>query len=289
MRTWVAALVVSLGGGCLTFPAFECETDEQCDDGGRCELVGHCSYADGECDSGRRFGPHAGDLAGDCVEMTDTGGSDSTGGADGGGTGTTSGSGPTGATDGGGTETGTSTDGNGGTSGTGECGMIGPGETILDNGDPCVELHGPEEWWRHENAGYGDSLIWTYTTDLADPTNYVVWRLTFAEAGEYRVEVYLDPEWGQSKQAAYEINHQQGPTTVSIDQSASTGWTELGDFSFDYLGGQWVRLHDNTGEPNGDGIQLMFDALRVTRLGGARGSAGAQQETEHRAASASGL
>jgi hypothetical protein len=167
--------------------------------------------------------------------------------------------------------------------------MIGPGETIIDNDDPCFELHGPEEWWRYESAGYGDSLVWTYTTDLADPTNHVVWRLTFEEAGEYRVEVYLDPLWGFSTQAGYQVNHQQGPTTVTIDQSASTGWTALGDFQFDYLGGQWVRLHDNTGEPNGDGIQLMFDALRVTRIGGGQGRAEVEPAARRRAAPAPGL
>jgi hypothetical protein len=220
------------------------------------------------------------------VPAADATGSEATSGEDGGGSGTGTTSDATGATGGG---DGADTDETGNTSGTGGCGMVGSGETIIDNEDPCFETHGPDEWWRHETAGYGDSLIWTYTTDLADPTNYVVWRLTFEEAGEYRVEVYLDPEWGQSTQAAYQVNHQQGPTTVTIDQSASTGWTALGEFSFDYLGGQWVRLHDNTGEPNGDSIQLMFDALRVTRLGAVRESAGPRQGDGGRAASASGL
>jgi len=288
MSRWVVALAGSLTAGCLTFPGFECEDSEQCGDGGVCEPQGHCSYADPYCESGRRYGPHAGALANECVPVADATGSETTSGEDGGGSGTGTTGDSTGA-GGDGTDTTSPTDGTGSASGTDECGMIDPAETIIDNGDPCFEMHGPDEWWRYESAGYGDSLIWTYTTNLADPTNYVVWRLTFAEAGEYSVEVYLDPEWGQSTQAAYQVNHQQGPTTVTIDQSASTGWTVLGEFSFDYLGGQWVRLYDNTGEPNGDSIQLMFDALRVTRLGAARESSRGRRGDGGRAASASGL
>jgi hypothetical protein len=285
MSRWVVALACSLAAGCLTFPAFECETHHQCADGGICEPQGHCSYADEDCDSGRRFGPHAGALAGECVEASATEGPTGSGtGGTGGSSQDTTGD-PTGAT-GGGDGTATAT---GGTTGTGGCGMIGPGETIIDNDDLCFEMHGPDEWWRFENAGHGGSLIWTYTTALADPTNYVVWRLTFEEAGEYRVEVYVDPEWGQSTQAAYQVNHQQGTETVTIDQSAASGWAVLGDFSFDYLGGQWVRLHDNTGEPNTDSIRLVFDALRVTRLGAAHESKGEPRNHQGPAASVSGL
>ncbi|MEM6992315.1 MAG: hypothetical protein AAF721_17520 [Myxococcota bacterium] len=48
---------------------FECSTDPQCGDGGMCEPIGFCSFADGACESGRRFGGRAAsDLAGRCTD-----------------------------------------------------------------------------------------------------------------------------------------------------------------------------------------------------------------------------
>lgn len=279
MRQWLLTLLCGgLGSGCLSFPAFECSDSLQCDPGGVCEAQGHCSYEDVACDSGRRYGPHAGDLSNQCVPGdgdTTPGAGDGSGGgsstsATSGGS-TSGGDGDAGTTSTSGATTTACTGDGGGDTGTG-CGRVGSLGATIDDGDPCFELHGPEEWWRYEGAGFGGSLVWTFTTDLADATNYVVWRLTFAEAGEYRVEVYVDPQYGFSKQAAYEVSHLGGTDTVVLDQSAASGWASLGDFEFDYLGGQWVRLHDNTGEPNADAIQLVFDALRVTRIDGGGGT-----------------
>lgn len=55
--------------------AFGCQDSAQCGDGGICETVGYCSFADDDCPSGRRFGELAGDFAGMCVlpdDGTDT-------------------------------------------------------------------------------------------------------------------------------------------------------------------------------------------------------------------------
>ncbi len=65
---WLSASVACspFGGG-----AFRCELDTQCAGGpgpGRCELTtGFCSFADGTCDSGQRYGESSGALAGLCV------------------------------------------------------------------------------------------------------------------------------------------------------------------------------------------------------------------------------
>lgn len=82
--------IAALGGllalaGCHR--VFPCDDDAQCRlDGvpGTCEAVGHCSFPDEDCDSGRRFGEHAPrDMAGVCVEVDPAMGSTSTGSEDG--------------------------------------------------------------------------------------------------------------------------------------------------------------------------------------------------------------
>lgn len=66
------ALAISLGvlAGCGP-SQFACRDAGDCRDGERpgiCEATGRCSFADAACPSGRRYGVHAGELAGACVE-----------------------------------------------------------------------------------------------------------------------------------------------------------------------------------------------------------------------------
>ena len=76
------ALVGVLLAGC-SGPAFECVEDMGCVRGevvGTCEAVGYCSFGDGSCGSGRRFGELApAGVAGRCVVEEDEDGSESTG------------------------------------------------------------------------------------------------------------------------------------------------------------------------------------------------------------------
>lgn len=88
-----AALVVRLVGlvsvaaslaACGSPGTFACVDDTACDvgEGGRCERDGRCSYVDGLCDSGRRYGGLAGESRNECVAGAaagSDGGSDVTG------------------------------------------------------------------------------------------------------------------------------------------------------------------------------------------------------------------
>jgi hypothetical protein len=68
-------LVGALGSSACATPAFKCDEDAQCaaePEGGRCEADHLCSYPDGECDSGRRYGEYAGDRSRMCVEDAGT-------------------------------------------------------------------------------------------------------------------------------------------------------------------------------------------------------------------------
>lgn len=64
----LALAAFALAAGCND--SFECAADSHCElDGvaGFCESLGHCSFPDEECDSGRRFGGLAGTLSNQCV------------------------------------------------------------------------------------------------------------------------------------------------------------------------------------------------------------------------------
>jgi hypothetical protein len=72
----VAVLALAVTAGCLRGGAFVCDTDSECTRGGeagRCELVGHCSFADPECASGRRFADLSGSYSNSCVGGDDGG------------------------------------------------------------------------------------------------------------------------------------------------------------------------------------------------------------------------
>src|SRR5262249_9591189 len=90
--------------------------------------------------------------------------------------------------------------------------------------------------------------------------------------GTYHLDVNLDGgQFGQSKQAKYEVHHAGMVDTVIVDQSAADGWFPLGDFELAGTGDEFVELGDNTGEPGSMNIQVLFDALRAQSLDEAGG------------------
>lgn len=75
MRTLAALGMFVAGIACGSAGAFVCESDAACDFGGAggvCQPGGYCSFPDGECSSGQRYGEHAAvGLAGECVPTDD--------------------------------------------------------------------------------------------------------------------------------------------------------------------------------------------------------------------------
>ena len=62
---------VVLSVGCKTSGVFNCADDSQCagqGEVGTCEPLGFCSFADGDCPSGQRYGEFSGELSGVCVD-----------------------------------------------------------------------------------------------------------------------------------------------------------------------------------------------------------------------------
>jgi MYXO-CTERM domain-containing protein len=137
----------------------------------------------------------------------------------------------------------------------------------VDDGDACFKSGGPGEYLREVlDAGAGGDLVWTHATDNAVEANYAHWALHLAEAGLYRVEVYTDAAYAQSHQAGYQLRHAGAELEIVIDQTAADGWQTLGDYELDAGGDQWVHLGDHTGESSAADVQLVFDAVRLTRL-----------------------
>lgn len=65
MRT---CLLLALAlGGCLRTTEYRCSQEAECGTGGTCDPRGYCSFSDGACPSGQRFGDAAGSLAGQCT------------------------------------------------------------------------------------------------------------------------------------------------------------------------------------------------------------------------------
>lgn len=136
---------------------------------------------------------------------------------------------------------------------------------IVDDTASCFTAGGNTAYMRRENAGVGSSLHWTHATDAAAAANYGEWSLDFAAGGRYLVEAHTPAPFNASKQAVYQV-HGVTPTSATLDQSAVDGWNPLGEFEFAAGGGQWIRLDDNTGEPNSTNTKIVFDALRFTRI-----------------------
>ena len=143
-------------------------------------------------------------------------------------------------------------------------GPIGPDGGLVDDGDQRFEIGGALT--RVTTAGNAGDLSWAIASDTKAETNFAVWHLEIEQTGRYRVEAYTDTTFAQSKHAKYTI--QAGDKTVGriIDQTAVNGWQTLGDYNFVAGADQWVHAGDNTGEASAGNVQLVFDAIRLTRV-----------------------
>jgi hypothetical protein len=148
------------------------------------------------------------------------------------------------------------------------CELIPPPGGILDDTSDCFALFGEDAYWRSVDTGYGSHLWWTnaWTNDL--PSNQAWWRIEMELAGEYEVEVWIDPTYGVYNAVRYTVMASGAEHEVIIDQSTSDGWTSLGTFSFAAGGQQWVKVSDNYAASVGSSQHISVDALQLSRIGG---------------------
>ena len=143
---------------------------------------------------------------------------------------------------------------------------VGPGETIIDDLDPCFERHGTPNYWWEASIGYAGHMWYTYASD--DPVdNYGVWRLNVSEAGDYEVFAYVPENNATTHQAKYVIHHDGKDDSKVVNQNDLYAvFTSLGTYHFAAGGGQWVRLDDSTGEDyNTYKRKVGFDAIKLVK------------------------
>jgi hypothetical protein len=145
------------------------------------------------------------------------------------------------------------------------------GELVLDNsGNDCAQLLGPQDsWWTDGSAGSGGSMQFTYTSAKSVKENYARWRLTFAAAGSYKVQVWI-PGKNASAKPTYVIKAAGKTFSKVVDQKAYTdAWVDLGTYTFAADCDEYVEVADNTGQAYDVNIKLGVDALRVVASGAA--------------------
>lgn len=148
------------------------------------------------------------------------------------------------------------------------CAPIPPEGRVVDDAEgKCFARTGSPQYWYSTDEGYAGGAFWTNATDAARADDVGTWTLDFVEAGQYQLEAYAEPGFASSQAAAYVVGAQGGTVVAVADQSTSGGWIDLGAFEF-AAGPTTVSLADNTGEPFGEMRVLVFDALRLTRIGG---------------------
>lgn len=141
----------------------------------------------------------------------------------------------------------------------------------LDDSGTCFHGGGPLASLRHvASVGVDGTLMWTHTTEAETESNFGEWTVDLAEAGTYRVEVSTPAPYAQSTAARYVVHAAGTDHEVAIDQTTTDGWQSLGEFDFAAGSTQFVHVGDNTGEVLSGQTQLVFDAVRLVRVGDPR-------------------
>jgi hypothetical protein len=159
-----------------------------------------------------------------------------------------------------------------------ECPTLPPEGGVVDERGACAQILGPSQFWRHaEGAGESESLFWTNAVQSENRSKWARWQPKFSEAGEYEVEVYVDPMFAIHQRARYELVAAGTTREIIVDQGAVSGWHGLGSFAFDAGAGQSLSLFDNNDSAVEENQQLVADAIRFTRVddgGGGFGGGG---------------
>lgn len=143
------------------------------------------------------------------------------------------------------------------------CEPVPAGGRVIDDGDACVFLGGDRRYWRvATDAGYGGSLRWTNAISDPDPSNYAVWTMRFATAGQYELRVHTAAPYAESRMAPYLVTSADGMRMEMIDQTSAPVHS-LGMFTFAADTDYQVHLGDDSGEPIGDMIGIVADALEI--------------------------
>lgn len=143
------------------------------------------------------------------------------------------------------------------------CGTVAAGTTtIIDESDGCFGYTGDDEFVRsEEGSGHEGSYLWTESTEHEAHTNGK-WTLSFAEAGNYKVEAFIERGAADEGKARYRVIHNGDERFLRVNQARAEGWVELGVFDFEAgQKDQSITLTDLSGER---GNKIVFDAVRIS-------------------------
>lgn len=148
------------------------------------------------------------------------------------------------------------------------CDPIPPDGAVIDDDSPCFRAFGPAEYWRSESGvGYDGGLRWTDAFESDEPSNWARWQLSFAEAGSYELQLFLDPAFAVADGVRYEVGASDEIHSLAVDQSQATGWLTLGEFEFEQATGQHLDLFDHQPGPVPENHHVVADAIRLIRIG----------------------
>ncbi|MGP3634421.1 golvesin C-terminal-like domain-containing protein [Streptomyces sp. 24-1644] len=106
-----------------------------------------------------------------------------------------------------------------------------------------------------QNYGYD-----TYSHPAGSGTSQFVWQLNFPQSGTYEVFVRHPKVTGAASDAKFQVAHDGGTTTKTVNQTQNTGaWVSLGSYAFVEDGPQKITLTDNA---NGT---VLADAVKLVR------------------------
>lgn len=153
------------------------------------------------------------------------------------------------------------------------CGIVVGDEadvTIVDDDSACF-VSGCSDVTRWEQASLEDGVEVSWVSAVSADTAYCFgrWRLSFAEAGSYELDVYIPDGLAWVDMATYEIVHQGQSEIVSVSQSGEKGWVNLGTFDFGAGSFQYVELSNlsASGESVAPTPGVVFDKIRLRKPG----------------------
>lgn len=134
-------------------------------------------------------------------------------------------------------------------------------------------------WDRYINSRDRYAFLALNAQDESRSTNVAAWAPDLPVSGEYQIEAFIPAheaiDWQcpaktittDSTQAAYEITHANGISTVTVNQAQSGGaWVNLGIFHINSETATSVKLRDLTGETQ-DSRTVSASAMRFTLVG----------------------
>src|SRR5690606_3986149 len=92
---------------------------------------------------------------------------------------------------------------------------------IIEENDACFRAYGLAYWREVTGAGHGGRLLWTNAFESGSPSSWARWIVRVESPATFRVEVYVDAEWGRYAQTRYRVTHAGGETEVIVDQGAA--------------------------------------------------------------------